>query len=569
MMLFAIPAAAVLMTQQLSAQPTPAQATLVLTTLNCLFEPSSTPELSVLKMNNRSMEHMDLHGPTGRELPVPAQPVAIAPAVNRFTLRMPAGNYEVYARSKWCSGKVMAVIAAGHTRSTSIALQQFPSSNMMFDHDHASVVGSVPVPGTSVSIHRYDDPSSSQPADIEDGDFYFDSLQRIRWVLEFRTGCCDKSEFGLDLASVMAGDYAVVNVTPSDVAARREYRGPIFSDAGWIAPSPAGDIWFTNSGRNSVGYISRSGAVHELQATLLADPNEITVASDGTVWFTETGIPAVGHVDSTMHVRDIDLHDEHGSSETWGPSWLKTAVDGAAWVVDPDGKAIERITPDARVQRFDMPATHRVWDLGIDASGSVWFATSDPNSIGRVTSDGVRLYDATKPIVLFDHAQNAGRYVYYLSSDKLMTAEISGFSSGSTVISSSGYNAALWPDDRDGAWYVDCHARVLGHYVGGKRTGDLQLPGDWCPGRVIGDGKDGVWFWMVGPNRLEHIAAGGEVTVVDVPGGFVPGRAVRSSDGTIWFIEHGANRIGYVANGKVGYIDLVNPGATPGLTIIP
>jgi streptogramin lyase len=317
------------------------------------------------------------------------------------------------------------------------------------------------------------------------------------------------------------------------IAARRDYNGPIFSDPAAIASSPTQPIWFTNSGRNTIGYLSSDNVPHELATRLIAQPDEMVAGPDGTIWFSETGTPAVGYVDTTKQIHEIDLHDEHGSTESWGPRSL-VATNAAAWMVGPGGKSVVRAGTNGSFQRFDTSsASSWVRNLGVDGSGSIWFPTADHNSIARVTPDGLHVYGTTQPIVLLDHTQHVGHYIYFLASDKLMVAEIAGSSSGSTVVATAGNHGSLSPDDADGAWYADCSNKSLVHFLDGKDVGHLQLASDQCPRRVVGDGNGGVWFWTANPVRLDHIAGSGAVKVFEMPQNFQPASTVRSAAGSV------------------------------------
>ena len=56
-----------------------------------------------------------------------------------------------------------------------------------------------------------------------------------------------------------------------------------------ITAGPDGNLWFTNSGNNSIGSISTSGVVDNYTGGGIDDPDAITVGPDGNLWFTNSG----------------------------------------------------------------------------------------------------------------------------------------------------------------------------------------------------------------------------------------------------------------------------------------
>ena len=65
---------------------------------------------------------------------------------------------------------------------------------------------------------------------------------------------------------------------------RRHLRAPYGITAG-----PDGNLWFTNSGNNSIGRITPAGVVSNFTGAGINGPNGITAGPDGNLWFTNAG----------------------------------------------------------------------------------------------------------------------------------------------------------------------------------------------------------------------------------------------------------------------------------------
>lgn len=77
-----------------------------------------------------------------------------------------------------------------------------------------------------------------------------------------------------------------------------EYVVPTVNAQAWgIAPSPDGNLWFTENGGNKVGRITTGGTVAEYPiATGDSQPRGIVAGSDGKLWFTESNANKIGKI---------------------------------------------------------------------------------------------------------------------------------------------------------------------------------------------------------------------------------------------------------------------------------
>src|ERR1700722_17693308 len=63
-----------------------------------------------------------------------------------------------------------------------------------------------------------------------------------------------------------------------------------------IAAGPDGNLWFTNSGNNSIGSITTSGVVSNYTGTVTEAPDASSAGPDGNLWFTSSGDNSIGSI---------------------------------------------------------------------------------------------------------------------------------------------------------------------------------------------------------------------------------------------------------------------------------
>ncbi len=533
---------------------------LTVTTIDCLEDLHSLPHLSYLKMNDRNLPHGLLHGPTSLSTSSETAGRHIAPGINRFTLALPPGNYEIYGRSDGCpGGQVMAVVLAGRSRSTSLVLGGWWS--MLFDHDHAGLAGTLGIPVSRLDVARENGGSDGPFVNVEDGAFYVDSLQRTKWILRVWVDCCRHADFPIDLSGVRPGDYVTVALTASDVLARLEYTGTLFSNPSSIAGSFSG-AWFTNDGRDAVGIARPDGTLREFSLPRGHSPQLIISDGKGGAWFSEAdGI--VGHTDSGGDVAEVSL-SSIGDRSPPRIVRLLPQPGGSLLVVSAYPSGLFRISSDRAVSRVLLTANLNLWEVGVSDDGAVWFNVTDADNLAKISTSKIVLERAS-PVKLAPDVTRANPVFYSLQQDSKTSVLLGTLQQSGGALSNSPPEAVS--DGRGGVWILDCfHDSVRRVSSGMDRHFDVT----GCPEKGISDDAGGVWFVADRSQTLRHISLQGISTSYKFPNQTAtPGNLTLDAQGVLWFTEHGANRIAFLKDGRFSEIDLGNPGATPNLTIVP
>lgn len=533
-------------------------ATLTVVTANCLEDLHAQPEIWYLKMNDRSLPHGFLHGrPTLARSPK-AVGGKIAPGLYRFTLPLPAGNYEVYASAGKCfGGQVMAAVLAGHARSTSLYLSS--AWSMLFDHDHAGLAGVLQMPNARLDLVAADDNSETRFVDQEDGAFYGDSLQRMKWVLRVWVNCCRHADFPIDLSGVHPGDYVVVSLNAFDVLKRLAYTGTLFSDAAFVAGSSSG-AWFTNGDRDTVGIVHPDGSHAEYPLTSGRSPNLIISDGKDGAWFSEAGA-LVGHVNARGETREISLTAVAKNTRI---ARLLLQPDGALLVVTAYPSQLFRILSDLTVRSINVPATVDISQIGVGDGGSIWFNVKDQSDVAKL--DGANLsIEAVTPKKLSADITRANEAFYSIRQQR--TSVVLGTLQQSTGVSWPDSTVAV-NDGRGGVWIIDCFSDGVRHVTSTGTTHRFSDLG--CPEKGISDGTGGIWFIADRSRTLWHITLNDASSSYRLPNQIAtPGNLTLDAQDVLWFPEHGINRIASLQNGYFREMDLGNPGATPNLRLIP
>ncbi len=328
-----------------------------------------------------------------------------------------------------------------------------------------------------------------------------------------------------------------------------EFQLPAGSDPDGITTGPEGNLWFTDSGTNSIGRITTGGHITEFSLPITSrHPRSIAPGPDGNLWFTsETGKDEIGRITPSGHVT--------GFAVPTGvePQQITSGPDGNLWFTQTGierGGSIARITPSGQITVFPLPAESRPISIAAGPDGNLWFTQSNsiyeegPFKIGRITPDGEITYF---PIRQEPYGITAG------SDGNLWFTEIFGecFSEekvGSRVarITSSGqitefpllhefshpYSITTGPDGN--LWF-------------------LALPGPECRGYDAGFEPNAVAaeIGSINPRGMHHVT---EFLTESLP--LIPenlsGEITAGPDGNLWFTEPRTDRIGHITPGPPG-----------------
>ena len=125
------------------------------------------------------------------------------------------------------------------------------------------------------------------------------------------------------------------------------FTGTGISGPNGITVGPDGALWFTNTGNDSIGRITTTGAVSNFPGTGICNPNGIVSGPDGNIWFTnDCPVGWIGRITPTGVVTYF------GSKDLGYPKQITVGPGGALWFTTPNDM-VWRITTAGVLTGFD------------------------------------------------------------------------------------------------------------------------------------------------------------------------------------------------------------------------
>jgi virginiamycin B lyase len=196
-----------------------------------------------------------------------------------------------------------------------------------------------------------------------------------------------------------------------------------------ITAGPDCALWFTESNDHAIGRITTTGGIAEFslpwptRAEIAVSPLPwlfrkspgilnsyfgITTGPDGALWFADlygSEIGQIGRITTAGAASKFSLPPERPPSRSNsitrdgdGVYEITAGPDGALWFTETFGRKIGRITTAGAVTEFTIPAPARhvwngpwqtrPWGITPGPDGALWFADTDGNKIGRITTTG-------------------------------------------------------------------------------------------------------------------------------------------------------------------------------------
>jgi virginiamycin B lyase len=279
----------------------------------------------------------------------------------------------------------------------------------------------------------------------------------------------------------------------------------------FIAASSDGNMWFTNSNRNSVSRITPDGLITEFKIpTTSSGPGDLVLGPDGNLWFPESGAGKIASINPEGSFTELAI-PASGSAKNdivFGP-------DGAIWF--PERKdAIGRMTLDGTLTEYPVPlvpnanwTTEQPEGIAIGPDGNLWFTDGGGGDIARMGLTGT--------ITQF-------------------TLPTRGIGPRSIAVGGDG-----------NLWFGEESYR-LGRITPSGVITELQLPTGDQPGRFASAPDGNLWLTVGVGNEgnILRISPDGVITKFLIPteNGKATDVAV-GPDGKVWFTQWAIDQIGY------------------------
>lgn len=125
------------------------------------------------------------------------------------------------------------------------------------------------------------------------------------------------------------------------------------------------DVAWARSGAPSLQRISPDGSMTEFPTGVNA--GAIAASPDGSVWYSDRGDQAIGRL-----VPGAGVRESLGSGGAFNPGPITVSADGVAWVVNDSPGAIHRVEPSMAMRTIEIPGASAVISPAIGADGNVW-----------------------------------------------------------------------------------------------------------------------------------------------------------------------------------------------------
>ena len=258
-----------------------------------------------------------------------------------------------------------------------------------------------------------------------------------------------------------------------------------------ITAGPDGNMWYVDTGTNSIGVITMSGAITEYPLpTPNAKPYQIAAGPDGNLWFTEINVDKIGRITTSGSISEFNVPTANAY-----PGGITAGSDGNVWFTEGGGaNKVGRITPGGSITEYpysggDSPG------ITLGANGAVWVSGMWTTQIDEVTSGG-----SVTPFSL---------------------------PSGNPLGITAG------PDGN--IWYADYYANSIGKLTpyGATQLYSIPSPSSY-PTRITSGPNASLWFTESIGGRLGQISTSGAVTEYSPPNGMSPASIAFGPDGNLW-----------------------------------
>jgi len=281
--------------------------------------------------------------------------------------------------------------------------------------------------------------------------------------------------------------------------------------------------------------------------TSRSNPYIITAGPDGNLWFTEHEGNKIARI-TTVGVVTEFLLPTAGCQATvlitpdCQATGIITGPDGNLWFAESNGNQIGRITTAGVITEFPIP-TANSYPYGIAAGpdGNLWFVEAIGNQIGKMTPAGV----VTEfPIPTANSNPN---FITSGPDGNLWFAESTGgniarITTAGVItefrIPTAGGNPAFPTAGPDGnVWFVEANGNKIVSITPAGVITEFPIPTAGSVPEGITAGPDGNLWFAEEIGNIARITPAGAITEFPVPSGGVPGDITAGPDGNLWFTE--------------------------------
>jgi streptogramin lyase len=206
-------------------------------------------------------------------------------------------------------------------------------------------------------------------------------VERARRAIGRRTAIAALAAVGSLLAACsLAAAASAVQIT--------EYSLPAGAKPDYITSGPGGDMWFTDSGTNTIGRITPSGEVTEfgLGITPAAGLAGIAAGPDGNVWFTERTGHKIGRITPSGAITEFST-GLTANTDIYG---ITAGPEKDMWFTETFNNHIGKIDPSTgKITELPAGQSGAIFTkIVAGPDGNLWYTVSNQALIGKMTPTG-------------------------------------------------------------------------------------------------------------------------------------------------------------------------------------
>jgi streptogramin lyase len=210
-------------------------------------------------------------------------------------------------------------------------------------------------------------------------------------------------------AVVSVATAAAGEALPAPPVVTVENHGLSLDDPTDLVAGPDGNVWFTNGG--SVGRITPAGTISVFAGIRVSSSTGITLGPDGNLWFANTGSDSIGRITPSGVISTFT-----GGSSIRRPVSVAAGSDGRIYFLNEDTSSgsmdVNGQNLAVRGPFLGIPVTTMV----ADASGTLWLAGENTSLVRMPAGGAITILPGTGTNVVEDMAPGPDGNLWFVSS---------------------------------------------------------------------------------------------------------------------------------------------------------
>jgi streptogramin lyase len=305
------------------------------------------------------------------------------------------------------------------------------------------------------------------------------------------------------------------------------------------------EVTATNAGGSNTAAAAHSavvlpppGTITEYAIPSSSAPVGITTGSDNNLWFADSGSDSIGKITTAGVVSEVKL-----PAPFFCPNYIASGSDNNLWFTDDCDHQIGRITTAGTWTAFNLPTGSALQGITAGPDGNLWFAAEGTSKLGKITTAGsITEYAQSTEGDPIGIAKGPDGNLWFTSAATSKVGKITTAGSITEYAVAPGntpYSIVAGPDGN--LWFANYSSSKIDKIsTSGTTINEFSLPANSFP-RSITAGPDGnLWFLDEKTAKVGKITTAGVITEYALPSGSAPKVITVGPDRNLWFTEAAA-----------------------------